>query len=152
MAHSGDGVPPWVEPIMAASEASSMGERLRLPKRSMMNSRLPKQMVSPKEKTSLNRRSPSAATMSADEGTIKKHTTNPPSWHANCHVFCTDKIQGGQDHALLFRGGLANYKVQYSLYWFMPLLKGNNPMSSSLILKMNNYCNGVSRELEKFAK
>jgi hypothetical protein len=25
-------------------------------------------------------------------------------------IFCTGKIQGGQDHAFLFRGGLANYK------------------------------------------
>jgi hypothetical protein len=32
MAHSGDGVPPWVEPITVALETSPMGERLRPPK------------------------------------------------------------------------------------------------------------------------
>jgi hypothetical protein len=45
-----------------------------------------------------------------------------------------------------------NYKVNYSLSWFMPLLGGNSHTSSSLILKMNNGYNGVSRELEKFMK
>jgi hypothetical protein len=43
-----------------------------------------------------------------------------------------------------------NYKAHYDLYWFKLLLKGNNPTSSNLILKMNRGYNGVSRELEKF--
>jgi hypothetical protein len=30
-------------------------------------------------------------------------------------VFCTDKIQGGQDRVFLFRGGLANHKAHYGL-------------------------------------
>jgi hypothetical protein len=66
-------------------------------------------------------------------------------------VFCIGKIQGGQDHAFLFRDGLVNYKAHYDLSWFRPLLGGNSPTSSGLILKMNNGYNGVSRELEKFA-
>jgi hypothetical protein len=33
---------------------------------------------------------------------------------------------------------------------FRPLLEGNSPISSGLILKMNRGYNGVSRELEKF--
>jgi hypothetical protein len=45
-----------------------------------------------------------------------------------------------------------NYKAQYSLCWFRPLLGGNSPMSSGLILKMNNGYNGVSSVLKKFAK
>jgi hypothetical protein len=45
-----------------------------------------------------------------------------------------------------------NYKAHYGLSWFMSLLGGNNPMSSSLILKINNGYNGVSRELKKFMK
>jgi hypothetical protein len=61
-------------------------------------------------------------------------------------------IQGGQDHVFLFRGGLVNYKAHYSLSWFRPHLGGNNPTSSSLILKMYSGYNGVTRELEKFAK
>jgi hypothetical protein len=44
------------------------------------------------------------------------------------------KEQGGQDHALQFRGGLTNYKAHGDLPWFWPLLGGN----------------GVSWELEKF--
>jgi hypothetical protein len=66
--------------------------------------------------------------------------------------FCTDKVEGGQDRAFLFHGGLANYKSHYSLSWFRPLLGGNSPTSSGLILKMNSGYNGVSRELEKFTK
>jgi hypothetical protein len=45
-----------------------------------------------------------------------------------------------------------NYKAHCSLSWFRPLLRGNSPMSSGLILKMNNSYNGGSRELDKFAK
>jgi hypothetical protein len=68
-------------------------------------------------------------------------------------VFCTGKIQGGQDRAILFRDGLANYKVHYVLSWFRPLLGGNRPTSSGLILKkMNSGYNGVSRVLEEFSK
>jgi hypothetical protein len=43
-----------------------------------------------------------------------------------------------------------NYKAHYDLYWFRPLLGGNSPTFSGLILKMNRGYNGVSRELEKF--
>jgi hypothetical protein len=45
-----------------------------------------------------------------------------------------------------------NYKTHYNLSWIMPLLEGNSPTSSGLILKMNNGYNGVSRELQKFMK
>jgi hypothetical protein len=31
-----------------------------------------------------------------------------------------------------------NYKAHYSLSWFRPLLGGNSPTSSDLILKMNS--------------
>jgi hypothetical protein len=44
-----------------------------------------------------------------------------------------------------------NYKAHYDLSWFKPLLKGNSPTSSGLILKMNRGYNGVSTELKKFA-
>jgi hypothetical protein len=67
-------------------------------------------------------------------------------------VFCTGKIQGGQDRVFLFWGGLVNYKTHYGCSWFKPLLWGNSHMSSSLILKINSGYNGVSRELEKFTK
>jgi hypothetical protein len=67
-------------------------------------------------------------------------------------VFCTRKIQSGQDCTFLFQDGLANYKEHYSSSWFRPLLADNSPMSSGVILKMNNGYNGVSRVLEKLAK
>jgi hypothetical protein len=35
-----------------------------------------------------------------------------------------------------------NYKARYSLAWFRPLLGGNSPTSSGLILTMNNGYNG----------
>jgi hypothetical protein len=43
-----------------------------------------------------------------------------------------------------------NYKAHNDLSWFKPLLEGNIPTFSGLILKMNRYYKGVSRELEKF--
>jgi hypothetical protein len=67
-------------------------------------------------------------------------------------IFFTGKIQGGQDHAFILCGGLANYKAHYGLSWFRSLLGGNSPMSNGLVLKMNSGYNGVSRELKKFTK
>jgi hypothetical protein len=43
-----------------------------------------------------------------------------------------------------------NYKTHNDLSWFIPLLGGNSPTSSGLILKMNTYYKWVSKELEKF--
>jgi hypothetical protein len=43
-----------------------------------------------------------------------------------------------------------NYKAHNDLSWSRPLLGGNSPTSSDLILKMNKCYKGVSRELEKF--
>jgi hypothetical protein len=45
-----------------------------------------------------------------------------------------------------------NYEAHNGLSWFRPLLGGNCHTSNSLILKMNNGYNEVSRELEKFTK
>jgi hypothetical protein len=38
-------------------------------------------------------------------------------------VFCTGNIQGGQDRAFLFQGGLENKKAHYVLSWFKPSLE-----------------------------
>jgi hypothetical protein len=43
-----------------------------------------------------------------------------------------------------------NYGAHYDLSWFRPLLRGNSPTSSDLVLKMNKCYKGVSRELDKF--
>jgi hypothetical protein len=71
MAHYGDCVPSRAEPMMVAPEPSFMGKRLCPLNRSTMNMRLLKRMLSPKEKTSLDKCSPSTATVSTNEGTIK---------------------------------------------------------------------------------
>jgi hypothetical protein len=96
MACSGDGGPLWVEPMKVASEPSPLGERLRPLKQSAMNSRLPKQIVLPREKPPHDRHSPSAAMASMYEGPSEhpegKRTANPPSWHTNFQYFFTGKI------------------------------------------------------------
>jgi hypothetical protein len=66
----GSGVPLWVGPMTATPKPYPRGERLRKPKRPMMNSRLPKRMVSPREKLLHDKRSPSTMTASTDDGTI----------------------------------------------------------------------------------
>jgi hypothetical protein len=82
MARSRHGGPLWVEPVVTASKPSPLGERLRPLKQSVMNSRLPKQMVSLMEKPPHDRHSTSAAMASTDEGTIgtsrgKEHRKYP---------------------------------------------------------------------------
>jgi hypothetical protein len=62
----GDGGPPWAESMTTASKPFPMWERLSLSKRSVINSRLLKRMVSPMEKPPHNKRSPLVVTVSAD--------------------------------------------------------------------------------------
>jgi hypothetical protein len=71
MARGGDGGPLQVDPMMAASEPSLLGERLRPLKQLVMNSRLPKQMVSPREKPPHDRCSPLVVMANVDDGTIR---------------------------------------------------------------------------------
>jgi hypothetical protein len=52
-------------------------------------------------------------------------------------VFSTGKLWGGQDCTFQFQCGLVNYEADYDLSWFRPLLRGNSPTSSGLILNMN---------------
>jgi hypothetical protein len=101
------------------------------------------------------RRSSSEAMASKDEGTIGtfrgKHAANPHSWCTNYQCFLHRQEQDGQDRAFQLWGGLMNYKAHGDLSWFNPLLGSNSPTSSCLILlKINNCCKGVSRELKKF--
>jgi hypothetical protein len=70
MVHGGNGGPPWVDPTMVAPEPSSKGEKLRPLKRSAVNSRLPNEMVLPREKPPHDRRSLLVAMTSANDGTI----------------------------------------------------------------------------------
>jgi hypothetical protein len=76
MAHSGDGDPPQVETMRAESESLPLGERLKPPMRSAMNSRLLRRMVSPWEKPSHVKCSLAAETARADEGTIRTSRGN----------------------------------------------------------------------------
>jgi hypothetical protein len=78
----------------------------------------------------------------------EKYAANPLPDTPIVGVFFTSKIQGGQDRVFQFCG-LANYKVHGDLSYSRPLLRGNSPTSSGLILNM--YYKGVSRELKKFA-
>jgi hypothetical protein len=70
MVRGGDGSLPRAESTMMAPETSPKGERLRPPKWSVMNSRLPKRMVLLKEKPPHDRHSPSMVMASTDDGTI----------------------------------------------------------------------------------
>jgi hypothetical protein len=67
MARSRDGGLVWVEPMKAAPESFLLGERLRPPKQSAMNSRLSKRTVLLREKPLHVKHSPSAEMASADE-------------------------------------------------------------------------------------
>jgi hypothetical protein len=95
MAHSGDGGPLRVEPMMAVSELSLLGESLRQPKQSAMNSRLPMQMVLLREKPLHDRRSLLAAMVSDDDGIVGtssgKARCKSPSCAPTVSVFYTDK-------------------------------------------------------------
>jgi hypothetical protein len=62
-----DGDPLRVVATKMAPELLPLGERLMLPKESAMNSRVPKQMVSPREKPPQVRYSPSVVMSSVDD-------------------------------------------------------------------------------------
>jgi hypothetical protein len=106
-----------------------------------MNSNLPRWTVSLREKPPPIKRSPSEETVNVDKGTIgmsKKSTLQIPlSGAPIVGVFCNGKIHGGQDHVFQFWGGLVNNEAHSDLSWFRPLLGGNSPTSSGLILKIN---------------
>jgi hypothetical protein len=62
-----DGDPLWGISMKTTPESLPLGERLRLPMQSAWNSRLPKRMVSPREKLQLVRCSPSVVMASVNE-------------------------------------------------------------------------------------
>jgi hypothetical protein len=94
MAHRGDGGLLWDEPMTAASEPSLLGERLRSLKQSVMNSH--------------DRRSPLAATVSTDDGTIrtsrgKAHCKSPYLAH-QLSVFSTSaRTEWSRSHIPVLR-------------------------------------------------
>jgi hypothetical protein len=71
MAHHGDGVPLRVELMKVAPASPLLGERLRSPKYSAINSKFPKRTVSPMKNPPHIRRSPSAATVIIADGIIR---------------------------------------------------------------------------------
>jgi hypothetical protein len=80
-----------------APEPSAWGERLRPPNQSVMNSRFPKQMLSPREKPSHDKHSLPAVVMNANDGTIgtsggKSTLQIPLPSVSTISVFCTGKI------------------------------------------------------------
>jgi hypothetical protein len=50
-----------------------------------------------------------------------------------------------------FQGGLMNNLAHNALSYFRPLLGGNSPISSGVVLMKNKCYNGVSRVLKWFA-
>jgi hypothetical protein len=85
-----DGDPMCTIPTKIAPKSSPKGERLRRPKLSVVNSRLPKQ-VSPRASPTLFELLPLATKVSFSEKIIRtsggKHAANPYSWRTNCWCF-----------------------------------------------------------------
>jgi hypothetical protein len=67
MAHIEVGGPLWGESMKVMLESFLLGERLRPPKQSAMNSRLPKRTVSSRRKPPHIKCSPLVETLSAEE-------------------------------------------------------------------------------------
>jgi hypothetical protein len=86
-----DGDPLWAIPMKMVPESVPLGERLRLPEQSAINSKLLKRTVLPSEKPLHVNHSLSVVTVSVDERTIKtfrgKHATNPPTRRTNYCCF-----------------------------------------------------------------
>jgi hypothetical protein len=93
-----DGDPLCTIPMNTAPEPLSSEEKLRLPKRSTMNSKLPKWMVSPRVNPAPVRLFLLATMVGFDERTVEtfrgNHTTNLPSWCANYWCFLHLQIIG----------------------------------------------------------
>jgi hypothetical protein len=153
----GDSGSPWAEPMTMVSELSHMGERLRPPKQSAMNSRLPKRMVSLREKSPHNKRSPPTAMATVDDGTsrtsrVKAHCKSSFLAH-QLSVFFTPVrytvVKIVCSYSKMVLRTIKNYKAHYILSWFKPLLKSNSPTSSGLIFKMNSGYNGGEQSAEE---
>jgi hypothetical protein len=65
-------------------------------------------------------------------------------------VFCTGKDRVVKITRSSNEVVLQTIKAHGDLSWFKPLLGGNSPLPSGLILNMNRCYDGVSRELKKF--
>jgi hypothetical protein len=103
-------------------------------------------MVSPREKPSCDRHSPSTATVIIDEGTIRTSRRK---------ARCKSSFLARQLSVLSHVGSSSEMVLQTMKHMMIyfgsgPLLGGNSPTSSDLVLKMNRCYKGVSRELEKF--
>jgi hypothetical protein len=97
-----DGDPSYTIPMKMELESHSWGEILRWPRRSTVNSRLPKRMVLPRARPMSVGLLPLAMKESFGEGTIriskgKAHCKSPFLVH-QLLVFFHQQEQGGQDH------------------------------------------------------
>jgi hypothetical protein len=116
-----DGNPLCTIPSNTTPESLPSGEKLRLSKRSAVNSKLPKWMVSPKVNPMSVRLLPLETMAGFHEGTIKifkgKHATNSHSWRANRWCFLhgqitwssrsrdsSFKVVYGKKHTRIYRG------------------------------------------------
>jgi hypothetical protein len=125
---------------------ASLGERLGPPKQSAMNSRIPKRTILLSKNPPHVMHSPSTVMANSDEWTIRisrgKHVASPPSWHPNCQCFLHHQIIGWSRLCVLVLRWSHEQQAHSDLSWFRPLLRGNIPTSSWMILKMNKCYNG----------
>jgi hypothetical protein len=137
-----NGDPLCTIPTKMALESHSSRDRLRRPKRSVVNFGLPKQMVSPRERLTLVKMFPLAMEESFSEVTIRtsrgKACCKSPFLACQLSVFST-----------LARTGWSRSCVPVPR-WSCELQSTRcySPMSSGLILKMNMCYKWVSRELK----
>jgi hypothetical protein len=86
-----DGVSLCTIPMNMMLESHSRGERFRWPRRSAVNSRLPKQMVLPGAMPTPIGLLPLAMkgvlVKEPSECLVEKHATDSPSWRANVQLF-----------------------------------------------------------------
>jgi hypothetical protein len=120
----------------------------------MVNSKLPKRMVSPGARPTPVRLLPLERKERFSDETIgtsrgKARCKCPLPRAPTVGVFCTDKNRVVKITCSSSEMVLQTTK-HTNLSWFRLLLGGYSPTSSDLILKMNNDYNGVSKELEKF--
>jgi hypothetical protein len=132
MARSGDSSPLWFEPMRAASESLPLGERLRLPKQSAMNSRIFKQTVSPWEKPPHVKCSPSTETASADEGTIR--TSRGKVCYKSPYLACQLSVFSAPGNYVVVKITHSNFEVVLHTMKHTMISPSSDPSSEIIVL------------------
>jgi hypothetical protein len=138
----------WTIPMTMEPKSHSSGERLRWPRRSVMNSRLPKWIVLPGAKPTLVELLLLVMNESFSDGAIRtprgKACCKSPFLARQLSVFFAQaryrvvKIMCSCSDVILQT--MKNYKAHYSLSWSTPMLRGNSPMSSIFVTEEDEQC------------